>query len=162
MEMSQPVRSNLTDTDTIDEHISTTGIWDFIHPKIVAVSEQKFIDGHFADAVESAFKAVNTRVKKIYLSKKGEEKDGTDLMRRTFSSKDPILYFESLNTKTGNSVQQGYKEIFSGAMMGIRNPKAHDNMTITETEAVQRLVFASLLMSKIDEAVRFTGITESE
>ena len=45
-------------------------------------------------------------------------------------------------------------------MTGIRNPKAHANMTITEVDAVQRLMFASLLMSKIDEAVSFTGISE--
>jgi uncharacterized protein (TIGR02391 family) len=146
--------------DTMGENISAMDIWRFIHAQISAVSKQRFEDGYYADAVECAFKEINTRVKKLYLKQTGEEKDGSDLMRKAFSPNKPVLIFECLDTQTGKSVQQGYMDIFAGAMTGIRNPKAHANMTITEVDAVQRLMFASLLMSKIDEAVSFTGISE--
>jgi len=30
----------------------------------------------------------------------------------------------------GRNIQRGYMQIFAGAMIGIRNPKAHKNITI--------------------------------
>lgn len=146
--------------DTLNDSITETGIWTYIHPQIAAVSQSKFFDGYYADAVESAFKEINTRVKRLYQSKTGDEKDGSDLMRKAFSPHAPVLIFEGQDTQSGRNVQNGYMDMFAGAMTGIRNPKAHENMTITECQAVQRLMFASLLMTKIDEAVKFTGLNE--
>ena len=137
-----------------------TPLWMYIHPRIERVSMEKFSHGFFADAVESAFKEVNHRVKQIYLQQRGEEKDGQDLMRSTFSPKDPVLTFEALGSTSAKNVQEGYMQIFAGAMQGIRNPKAHENQTISEDSAVKRLILASLLMDKIDEAVVCTGIVE--
>jgi hypothetical protein len=45
-------------------------------------------------------------------------------------------------------------------MTGIRNPKAHENMNIGREEAIKRLIFASLLMDKIDEALDYSQVTE--
>jgi hypothetical protein len=48
-------------------------------------------------------------------------------------------------------------------MSALRNPKSHSNderATVTKEEAMRRLMFASLLMYKIDDAVKFSGITE--
>ena len=72
-------------------------LWPYIHPRIERVSKKKFNDGFFADAVESAFKEVNHRVKQIYKKQRNEEKDGQDLMRKTFSPQNPLLIFESLD-----------------------------------------------------------------
>ena len=41
-----------------------SSIWENIHPQIVAVSKARFNNEHYADAVEAAFKEINTRVKK--------------------------------------------------------------------------------------------------
>ncbi len=146
--------------EDLPDNFVKNDIWAFIHPQILQVSKQRFIDGYYADAVESAFKEINTRVKRLYQMQTGEEKDGSDLMRNAFSPKNPILKFESLDSQSGKSIQQGYMDIFAGAMTGIRNPKAHENVTISDLQAVQILMFASLLMSKIDEAVNYTGIEE--
>ena len=43
--------------------------------------------------------------------------------------------------------------IFAGVMTGIRNPKAHDNETITIDDAYRKLVMISILMYKIDERI---------
>ena len=51
-------------------------------------------------------------------------------------------------------------QIFAGAMQGIRNPKAHENLYIQKDAAIKRLILASLLMDKVDEAVQNTGIEE--
>lgn len=103
---------------------------------------------------------MNSRVKKLYKKIRNEERDGQDLMRKAFSAGNPALIFEGLDNESGRNVQEGYSNIFAGAIQAIRNPKAHENTNISRDEAVKRLVFAGLLMDKIDEAIKYTGITE--
>ena len=136
------------------------GFWSYIHPLIYQVSEERFHGGFYADAVEAALKEVNSRVKRLYKKYRGEEKDGQDLMRKAFTASNPLLIFEGIDTESGRNVQEGYMQIFAGAMQGIRNPKAHENMSISREDAVKRLILASLLMDKIDEATRFTNLAE--
>lgn len=136
------------------------GFWSYVHPLIMNVSQQKIIDGHYADAVESACKEINSRLKSLLRKHCGEEKDGSKLMKRVFSLDNPFLIFEGLDTDSGRNVQIGYIEIFSGVMTGIRNPKAHENQLITREAAIKRLILTSLLMDKVDEAIKYTGIIE--
>ena len=136
-------------------------IFNFIHPQIKFVSQNKYFSGYYADSVESAFKEINSRLKKIYRKHKKVELDGADLMHTIFNLRNDnqrLLIFESLDTETGRSVQEGYMHIFAGAMQAIRNPKAHDNIILSKEEALDRLLFASLLMKKIDEALLFSNI----
>ena len=136
------------------------GFWSYLHPLIYKVSGDKFNQGFYADAVESAMKEVNSRIKRIYRRYRGEEKDGQDLMRKTFSPSNPLLIFEGLDTESGKNVQEGYMQIFAGAIQGIRNPKAHENTYISREDAIKRLILASLLMEKVDEAIRYTRLSE--
>ena len=125
--------------------------WDLLHPKIVEVSKSRFETNHFADSVEAAFKEVNNIVKVIVKQKTSQEYDGADLMNKAFSLQNPIIVLDDLSTETGKNIQKGYMQIFSGAMTGIRNPKAHENITIDSQRAIHFLFLASLLMFKIDE-----------
>lgn len=134
--------------------------WEYIHPLLVDLVFDKFYSKQYADCVETAFKEINSRLKKICIQLGYPEKDGSDLMNFIFSANNPILKFEDTSYSSGHSVQQGYMQIFAGAMIGIRNPKAHCNMRILKDEAIKRLVFASLLMDKIDEALKFTKVAE--
>ena len=129
-----------------------TDFWRIIHYSIVKTSKKRFEDGQFADSVEAALKAVNTRVKDYTKSKTGEEHDGAELMNFTFSLNKPVIVLDDLSTQIGKDIQRGYMQIFAGSMTGIRNPKAHDNVTIDATRAIHFLFLASLLMSKLDEA----------
>ncbi len=138
-------------------------IFNIIHPLIKRVSQDKYFSGYYADSVESAFKEINSRLKKIYRKHKNAELDGADLMHTIFNFRNEnqrLLTFESLDTETGRSVQEGYMHLFAGAMQAIRNPKAHGNMNLSKEEALDRLIFASLLMKKIDEALLFSNIEE--
>lgn len=129
---------------------NATSLWDNIHPQIISIAKSRFDDGHYADAVEAAFKEVNTRVKSIYKSRTSVEKDGAKLMQAAFSVQNPIIKLGDITTETGANVQQGYMEMFMGAMIGIRNPKAHNNQTLSKSDAIRKLHFASMLMCKID------------
>lgn len=134
--------------------------WKYIHPSLLTLIRPKFAAQQYADCVESAFKEVNSRLKKLCRKLRNEERDGSDLMTYVFSSGNPMLMFESLDTESGQNVQKGYMQIFAGAMTGIRNPKAHENQTISKDMAIKRLIFASLLMDKIDEAVSYCQVEE--
>lgn len=132
---------------------SPANFWNDIHPKITAVAKARYESNHFADAVEAALKEINSTMKNIVKRKTGNELDGASLMRTALSPKGPIICLDDLSTETGRNVQEGYMEIFAGAMIGIRNPKAHDNIKITENRARHFIYLASLLMSKIDERI---------
>ena len=125
-------------------------VWALIHPSISEVSKKRMKDGYYADAVEAACKALNARVRDIVIDQTGEELDGAKLMQKAFSPSNPIIRIASPAAKSGQDTQQGYMNIFSGVMTGIRNPKAHDNETITIEDAYRKLILISILMYKID------------
>ena len=127
------------------------GVREVLHPAIVSVSESRMKSGHYADAVEGAFKELNSAVKARVRSRLNHELDGQTLMQHVFSPNNPVLIVEdNLDTQTNRDTQQGYMMMFAGAMSAIRNPKAHENMTISEDDAVRKLAFASMLMYKLD------------
>lgn len=123
-----------------------------LHPKIREVSEKLFVDGHYAQAIFEAFKAVNNAVKE----KTGiRDKDGQSLMAYAFSGNPPPLALNSLQTQSEKDEQDGFKFLFMGAMTGIRNPKAHDHVRQTDPyRTLHYLAFASLLMTRIDDSIR--------
>ena len=72
-----------------------------------------------------------------------------------------MIKFCDLSDDTGKNTQLGYMEMLAGAMSALRNPKAHSNdVVISKEEAMRRLMFASMLMYKIDEGVKYSNITE--
>jgi uncharacterized protein (TIGR02391 family) len=113
------------------------------------VSERLFRDGHAAAAIFEAFKAVNNRVKRLT----GLTEDGKALMGRTFDEQLPKLRINAGLNRSDRDEQEGFKLIFMGAMLGIRNPKAHEELAITqEDRALEYLALASLLMRRLDDA----------
>ncbi len=127
-------------------------IWETLHPRVAELARSRFESRHYADAVEAVLKELNSGIKTVVLEKTGEELDGAKLMNRAFSVNEPIFKLGDLDTGTGKNIQQGYMQIFSGTMTGIRNPKAHDNIVISEVEGLHLLYLASLLMFKIDKS----------
>ena len=131
----------------------TNDLWSLIHPAITGVSKTAFDAKLYADAVETALKYVNKVVKTRVKKKANKELDGAPLMQFALSPNNPIIALDDISTETGRNIQQGYMQIFAGAMTGIRNPKAHEIVTIDEKRAIHFLFLASLLMYKLDEAV---------
>ena len=107
---------------------------------------------HYADSVETAYKAINERIKDHVKRQTGKELDGTTLMQQAFSVNNPIIVVADQSTLSGKDEQLGYMNIFAGSMQGIRNPKAHGNLVISEKRARHLLYLASLLMYRLDDA----------
>jgi uncharacterized protein (TIGR02391 family) len=125
--------------------------WSKLHPSVTQVAQDRFNSSHYADAVEAAFKELNAKVKAYMKRATGNEFDGADLMQRVFSPKAPVVRLADLSTEDGKNIQQGYMQIFAGAMTGIRNPKAHSNIVIDAPRAIHFLHLASLLHFVFDE-----------
>jgi len=76
-------------------------------------------------------------------------------MGNAFKVDHPSLVLADLTTQTGKDVQTGYQFLFMGSQQAIRNPAAHEQFgEMGEDEAFELLGLASLLMRKLDEAVR--------
>ncbi len=131
-----------------EERFSQDGFWALIHPAVMAEARPRFEAGHYADAVEWALKVVSQEVRR----RTGLTVDGAELMHKAFSPKQPCLVFEDSIPSTQTSMQQGYMEIFAGAMSGVRNPKAHGMVQLDRRRCIHFLFLASLLADKIDEA----------
>lgn len=135
--------------NTTNEHVD---IWRIMHPQIITTSKLLFEANFYAEAVEAAFKEINNRVKKFYVATGRPEMDGANLMMNAFSNNNgqPVLHFTQLQNQTEKDIQDGYRYMFAGAMLGIRNPKAHANEVISKEDALRKLAFASMLMYKLD------------
>lgn len=127
-----------------------------MHPEIKKASEDLFKDGHYSEAIEAAYKRIITLVKdKTGRPKKSDssELDGKSLMLRSFSRDNPLLKLNDLSTDGEKDEQEGFMHLFAGAVQGIRNPRAHDNIEQNDPDkTLEYLMFASLLARKIDEA----------
>ena len=141
----------------------TQSVWGLLHPRIESVSKQLFLDGHYANAAEDAFIEINDRVKKLHKKLNPTATkipDGDAAMTTVFSPNNPMLKVCDISTDTGMNEQKGLMFMLQGAMSALRNPKAHSNITISKDDAMRRIIYASMLMYKIDEAVTYSQIQE--
>lgn len=146
-ETSEAVQHLSANSDTLELRI-----WPDIHPEILSVARDRYEAGFFADAVEASLKHLVSQLKTRLGERLAEDFDGSALMKRVFSPDRPLLVLGDRATQTGRALQVGYMEIFAGTMTGIRNPKAHGNVSIDARRCRHFLYLASLLMQKIDEA----------
>lgn len=147
------VRRLLATSDIENPPSPTQWFWEFIHPRICALARPRIEAGFFGDAVEASFKEVNDAVKRIVRDTDGRELDGASLMTTAFSPQTPIIRLTQLVTETDRNIQQGYMQIMAGSMIGIRNPKAHGNLSPDSKKALHLIALASLLMYKLDERI---------
>ena len=76
---------------------------------------------HFADAVESAVKALCEGLR----VRTGRSDDGDELMTNVFSPKNPLLRLNALKSKSDDSEQRGHMMLCQGVVAAWRNPRAH-------------------------------------
>jgi len=120
------------------------------NPQLRKKTEKLYKDGHYAEAVEKAYKLIDNTVKARAGLKK-EKITGAPLMNMVFSEHNPVLMLNEGASTSENDEQKGYMQIFAGCMTGVRNPRAHESdWTDTEERALQLLVFADHLLNRIE------------
>lgn len=124
-----------------------------LHPAIGEAATDLYRDGHYAQAVFEAGKALVALVKET--SGDTMNRDGSDLMQAVFSPKNPMLAFSELIDQTDRSEQQGMMFLYAGAVMAIRNPGGHRVGFIeTPQRALQYLELLSLLAERVGDTQR--------
>jgi len=119
-----------------------------LHPAIERAVGQLFRNGHYANAIEDAIKTLNMLVR---LNSGVEDKDGTALMENVFSMSNPILKFNNLADQSDKDEQKGFMMMFSGAVTGLRNPRAHKIIKDDPEMALEFIAFISLLAKLADK-----------
>jgi len=116
------------------------------HPRVVKASKSLFADGYYAQAIFEAFKAVENFVKE----KSGSTLYGKQLMATVFNEDKPIIQVPEAG-HFDKDVQEGFKFLFMGGTLGIRNPKAHQEVIQKDPFiTLEYLGFASFLIKRID------------
>ena len=141
----------------IIRHIGTEPVvvrfWPEIHPRIVHVSHELYIDGHCSIAAEKAVKEVETRLRE----KHAELKPGAGIPGRigevigSLISENGAFKFCDTATVGGRDYRRGIQALFEGIMAAYRNPAAHVNLQYEKREAMEQIMLASQLMYVLDK-----------
>ena len=118
--------------------------------EIHGVCSDLFASGYYNLAVAEAYKAVDKFIADRVPSLR---QNGTTLMDQVFSPTAPHLCWSKMETSSQIDEQKGYQRLYSGAMLGIRNPTTHEFGWVDEPElALELIVFAQHLLRKAKQA----------
>jgi uncharacterized protein (TIGR02391 family) len=120
-----------------------------LHPEVGRAVGKLFEDGHYANAVEDACKVLDGLVK---LRSGRNDLSGTELMQAVFSPNKPLLKFNDLKSESDKSEQQGMMFLYAGAMLALRNPRAHGLVQDGAEGALEYIAFVSMLAKALDRA----------
>jgi uncharacterized protein (TIGR02391 family) len=120
-----------------------------IHPQVAVVAKKLFDDGHYAQATFEVYKFVDTHVQRLSVTKK----KGRDLMMAVFSGTSPLIQLTPLSTESEENEQEGYKFLFAGSIIAIRNPRAHECGVVDSPDlCLDHLGLASMLLRRLEAA----------
>ncbi len=122
-----------------------------LHSQISHVCDALYKDGHYANAIEEAAKKLENMVKE---KSEVSDKSGSSLMTHVFSKNNPILKCNSLLSASDKDEQEGYMHLFTGVVMGIRNPRAHENIVDDPEDALEYIAFISFLAKRLEKAMK--------
>lgn len=118
-----------------------------LHPDLSRACSKLFDDGHYSEAVENACKVLDMLVKIRSLR---TDPSGTELMQLVFSPKTPLLRFNDQQNDSERSEQQGMMFLYAGAMLALRNPRAHGFVQDHPENAVEYMSFLNMLAKALD------------
>ena len=128
--------------------------WSEIHPRIVNVSHELYVDGHCSTAAEKAVKEVESRLRETFL----ELKTGAAVPAKigdvigALMSENGAFKFCDTTTTSGRDYRRGIQFLFEGIMVAYRNPAAHANLQYEKREAMEQIMLASQLMYVLDKS----------
>jgi uncharacterized protein (TIGR02391 family) len=122
-----------------------------LHQRIAAVCAELYRDGHYRQAVLDASIALVNYVKE---KSRQHSLDGSSLMTTVFSANKPVLAFNELKDQTDKDEQEGLMHLFMGAVLALRNPRAHALFDDSPEMALDYIAFLSMLAKRLDSARR--------
>jgi uncharacterized protein (TIGR02391 family) len=118
------------------------------HHKVVESSKSCFIASNYRESILNVFISLTDYIKE----KTRLKTDNKDLMAKAFDLDNPVIQLNSLIEQYERDEQEGFRFLYMGAAVGIRNPKAHKLIPQTNPyHTLEYLALASLLFRRIDE-----------
>lgn len=106
-------------------------------------------NSYYSQATFEAFKFVDKEVQRHSKI----DKTGVDLMMRAFSESAPAIQLTSLANKSERSEQEGYKFLFAGSVLAVRNPRGHEvSLLESPDQCLDHLSLASLLLRRLERS----------
>jgi uncharacterized protein (TIGR02391 family) len=120
-----------------------------VSPALPRIVRSLFDDGHYAQATFEAFKFVDKEVARLSASKKS----GFALMMEAFAKVSPLIKLTGCGTVSEEDEQEGFRFLFAGSTMAIRNPRGHEySLHDSPDECLDHLALASLLLRRLQAA----------
>lgn len=123
------------------------------HPVIKKASKDHFMAGQYRIAVLDAMIQLEEMIKqkaKFPKDNQDRELSGYNLMFKVFDPNNPILRWSKLERQSEKDELAGYRYIMAGAVLGIRDPKAHTIFKQRPLRALQLLTLVTLLADLIE------------
>ena len=120
-----------------------------IHPGVPSAVRKLFDDGHYVQATFEAFKFVEKEIQRH----SGISETGFKLMTKALSESSPELQLNPLSNQSEHNEQKGFKLMFAGSVLAIRNPRGHE-VSISESpdQCLDHLSLASMLLRRLERA----------
>jgi len=122
-----------------------------LHPHIASASADLYQDGHYRNAVADASITLVNYVKE---KSRRHDLDCAGLMSTVFSKNKPVLASNGLADQTDLNEQERMMHPCMGAVLALRNPRAHALNWDTAEGALEYVAFLSMLAKRVDEAKR--------
>lgn len=122
-----------------------------LHPEVLKYCKTELMHENYFHAVFEATKGLAQRIRDLAKV----QGDGAALVDHVFSTRQPLLAFNSLRTDTEKSQHRGFAALLKGCFSAVRNPLAHEPKVLWEGEddAADYLTLVSLLHRKLDDCV---------
>ena len=124
-----------------------------IHNEVKKYCIKDYLQKDYYDAVFEAAKGLAERVRQM----SGLTTDGGKLFQTAFSTKDPYLFFNRMQTDSEKNEFMGLKELLESIFHLVRNPAAHTpkiKWKMNETMALDVLTLISFAHKYLDECHR--------
>lgn len=120
-----------------------------IHPDLPAKVRKLFDDGHYAESTFEACKFLDSFVgKHARTTKTGEAR-----MMEAFTETSPRIQLTAMTTESEADEQRGYKFLFAGTMVAIRNPRGHNHSMVDDPgTCLDHLGLVSALLRRLNQA----------
>ena len=140
-------RIDLAEDPTVQANVVFEGMQ--LHSRIAGVCSELYRNGHYRQAVLDASIALVNFVKE----RSGKnDLDGVPLMTTVFSKNNPILFFNDNKDQSDKDEQEGMMHLFMGAVLFLRNPRAHSLRIDSPEDALEFIGLLSLLANRVEKA----------
>lgn len=112
------------------------------------IIKKNYDSENYAGAIlDSIFKLTDT-----IRNKTGLEGDGSGLIGQAFGGDNPRIKLNKLQTDSEKDIQKGIQEILRGIYTAIRNPRSHDVIRDTKSDADAIIIFIDYLLALIEKS----------